>query len=164
MPNLFQALSRIRGKCIGVMLVFALAACAQTETEGDRLLSCGARYYAERKLSLAESCFASAAVFAEESEDPSQRGAALSSMAIVLLEQGQLSEAHRAAAKAIQSFKRCGVTRCGLGLAGGLRNLALVLTQENRIFEAERVLYEALSLYGRAESGVNDAAEVHNSL
>jgi hypothetical protein len=71
----------------------------------------------------------------------------------VLLEQGRIAEAERAGVQGVGLFRKCGRNECGLGLGKGLHNLAIIYRQQNRLFEAERLLSEALGAYTRAHAG-----------
>lgn len=130
----------------------------------QRHFRCGVTHFQQRQLLQSEKCFASALILAQRSSaDNAPQGSILSSLSAVLLQQGRIAEAERAAVGGLQVYRQCDRGRCEVGLANSIRNLALVYRQQNRRLEAEKLLTEALGLYTRAGERAL-AAEVLNTL
>jgi tetratricopeptide (TPR) repeat protein len=144
-----------------VLTVLQLIACplpSQTAPERNAIrewnshFQCGQQHYQRGELSEAEECYKSALAIAEQfASGDSRRAATLSDLGTVLLEQGRISDGERASFKALEAYRECGAKRCGPGLASALVNLAGLYMQQNRRFEAERLLREALVLHTRAD-------------
>jgi tetratricopeptide (TPR) repeat protein len=133
--------------------------------EWNSHFQCGRQHYQRRELSAAEECFRSALTIAEQfARSDSRRGATLSDLGLVLLLQGRISDAERANSRAVEAYRECGVERCALGIAGALYDLALVYAQQNRRFEAEKLLREALTLYNQPDGDIEGVAAVLEGL
>jgi tetratricopeptide (TPR) repeat protein len=129
--------------------------------EWQRQMQCGERYYKERRLTQAETCFTSAILAAERSPVLSiEHAQAVSNLAIVLLEQDRTQEAEGLATHVVEMIRKCRDGSCELTLAGNLRNLALVYRRQRRLFEAEKLLMEALRLYSGTTANARDIAGV----
>jgi tetratricopeptide (TPR) repeat protein len=156
-----------------IVLLFVMPLSAQISRPSDgviewnRAFGEGRRHYGRGELAQAEIRFNSAlAVARRDSLNDTYIGAALSSIGMVLLEQGRLSEAERVTSAAVAAYRKCPLELCWSGLGGALRNLAILYTQQNRAFDAERLLTEALSLYDRFGAKDNEVglAELLESL
>ena len=131
--------------------------------EWTRQVQSGQRYYEHRQLSESERCFRSALLIAQQFPDSNVRlGTTLSRLGTVLHEQGRLSEADGFHTGAVAALRKC-ADGCRPGLARALQSLAALYDQQNRRFEAEQLLVEALALYTRANLTA-DGAEVLNRL
>jgi tetratricopeptide (TPR) repeat protein len=140
--------------CMVLLFVMPLSAQVAPSSGGviewDRAFGEGRQHYGRGELAQAEIRFNSAlAVARRYSLNDSYIGASLSSIGMVLLEQGRLSEAERVTSAAVAAYRKCPLERCWTGLGSALRNLALLYAQQNRAFDAERLLTEALSSYDR---------------
>jgi tetratricopeptide (TPR) repeat protein len=119
--------------------------------EWQRQFRRGVDLFEQGQLQPAEKCFTSSLELAPRSSaGNAARGFILSSLSAVLLEQGRIAEAERAAAGGLQACRQCDASQCDAGLANSMRNLALVYRQQNRRAEAEELLTQALRLYTRA--------------
>lgn len=125
---------------------------------------CGEQYYEQRKLAQAEHCFELAFAAANQaSGDEFQRGMTLNSLGTVLLEKGRISAAMDATLAAAEAFRKCNAERCRPGLAAATHGLAILYTNQGRLFDAERLLREALELYTRAHAPEVEVAKVLES-
>jgi tetratricopeptide (TPR) repeat protein len=157
-----------------LLIVLQLLVCrlsSQTAPEQTAVLEwnsrfqCGQQHYRRSELFEAEGCYRSALAIAEQFvRGDHRRGATLTDLGMVLLEQGRISDAERAGSKAVEAYRECGVPRCNLGIATALFNLALIYEQQNRRFEAEKLLREALALYSRSDGDPAAVAAVFESL
>jgi tetratricopeptide (TPR) repeat protein len=140
---------------------------AQTAPEQSAILEwnsrfqCGQQHYQRAELSEAEACYRSALVIAEQfAGGDFRRGATLRDLGVVLLEQGRISEAEQAISRSVEVYRECRAKDCGQGFVGALFNLANLYMQQNRRFEAERLLREALVQQTRAGPDAADIAAI----
>jgi tetratricopeptide (TPR) repeat protein len=134
-------------------------------TEWSQHLKCGEQHHLRRELALAEDCFRSAIrVAGSFGESDLRLGTAVAGLGTVLLEQGRMSEAEAAHVRAVVVFRNCTGEHCTAGLARAVHNLAILYTQQYRLFEAEKLLTEALALQTRTKSGDTEQAQVLQSL
>src|SRR5262249_461500 len=126
---------------------------------------CGRQHYQRTELSEAEGCYRSALAITEQfARGDSRRGATLSELGLVLLEQGRISDAEWAGSKAVEAYRECGAARCGLGLAPAMYSLANFDSQQNRRLEAEQLLREALVQHTRAGGDDTGTASILEGL
>ena len=149
---------RIPTRLLTVLQLIVCPLPSQTAPERNAILEwnshfeCGQRHYQRGELSESEECYRSALAIADQfGSGDSRRAATLSDLGTVLLERGRISDGERATFKALEAYRECGAKRCGPGLAKVLFNLAGLYMQQNRRFEAERLLREALVLHTRAD-------------
>ena len=133
--------------------------------EWNARYQCGKQHYQRAELSEAEGCYRSALAIAEQfARGDSRRGATLSELGLVLLEEGRISDAEWAGSKAVEAYRECGAARCGLGLATAMYSLANLYLQQNRRLEAERLLREALVQHTRAGGDETGTASILDGL
>jgi tetratricopeptide (TPR) repeat protein len=133
--------------------------------EWDSRFQCGQQHYQRAELSQAEACYRSALVIAEQfASGDFRRGTALRHLGMVLLEQGRISDAEQAISRSVEAYRECRAKDCAQGFAGALFNLANLYLQQNRRFEAERLLREALVQQTRGGADPADIAALLESL
>jgi tetratricopeptide (TPR) repeat protein len=81
-----------------------------------------------------------------------RRALSLNILGLALRAQARFSESEAMFIKTLRTIDNCEGPWCGLARAATLRNLALVYTDTNRLFDAEKRLKQALHLLGRADS------------
>jgi tetratricopeptide (TPR) repeat protein len=149
-----------------VLLLFGISSVcsAQSWYEWEKSYRCGQDYYQQRRLALAEQGFLSAQVLAQAASEPDWRlGATLGSLGIVLREQGRINAVETALHDAIQAYGRCNHDACTIGIARGIRNLAILNMQQNRFFNAERLLNQTIRLYNEAHADAASLAEAYDT-
>jgi tetratricopeptide (TPR) repeat protein len=155
--------------CVFVLLASPLL--GQTRHDSGLLDECrrefvrGEQYYDHGELSQAEQTFESALAISNRlSGIDSLRGEVLNSLGILLVERGRFSEANECLSRALETLRGCDSAGCSLSRAKVVHNQGILHMQQNRPFEAERLLKQALGLYSRAHAGERENANVLVSL